>query len=400
MGFTARSGACLLGGAAMFATTAISAIAAPTGDVKIGYIRWTEFPVTLSLLEAHEPDEGTAGADLGVADNNTTGKFMKQNFSVETISVKTTDEATAAYDKLSGEGIKFVVATLPADTLKAVQVKATQPDQMIFNALSTDDTLRGEACNAHVVHVAPSKAMLADAVGQYLVWKRWTKWYLVRGNRPDDIALANDYKRAAKRFGAKIVEEREFAGDNTSRRTDSGSAQYQTQMPVFLQNAPEHDVVVVADDSDLFGLLIPYRTWDPRPVAGSGGLRPLSWSPSHDQWGAYQLNNRFRALVKRPMSAIDFNVWIATRMVGEAATRSRSVEATDMIAYIKGPKFEIAGFKGQKMTLRDWDLQLRQPVLLGDAYNIVSVSPQEGFLHEFNQLDTLGVDRPETKCKF
>jgi hypothetical protein len=27
------------------------------------------------------------------------------------------------------------------------------------------------------------------------------------------------------------------------------------------------------------------------------------------------------------------------------------------------------------------------------------VSPQEGFLHQVSELDTLGVDRPETKCK-
>jgi hypothetical protein len=26
------------------------------------------------------------------------------------------------------------------------------------------------------------------------------------------------------------------------------------------------------------------------------------------------------------------------------------------------------------------------------------VSPQPGFLHQFSELDTLGIDRPETKC--
>jgi hypothetical protein len=29
---------------------------------------------------------------------------------------------------------------------------------------------------------------------------------------------------------------------------------------------------------------------------------------------------------------------------------------------------------------------------------VVSVSPQEGFLHQTSELDTLGIDRPETKC--
>jgi hypothetical protein len=30
---------------------------------------------------------------------------------------------------------------------------------------------------------------------------------------------------------------------------------------------------------------------------------------------------------------------------------------------------------------------------------VVSISPQPGFLHQVNTLDTLGFDRPETKCK-
>jgi ABC transporter substrate binding protein (PQQ-dependent alcohol dehydrogenase system) len=58
-----------------------------------------------------------------------------------------------------------------------------------------------------------------------------------------------------------------------------------------------------------------------------------------------------------------------------------------------------AAFKGQRLTLRDWNLQLRQPILLADGRMVVSVSPQEGFLHQVSELDTLGVDRPETKCK-
>jgi len=43
---------------------------------------------------------------------------------------------------------------------------------------------------------------------------------------------------------------------------------------------------------------------------------------------------------------------------------------------------------------------MEPPILLFDGRNTVSVSPQEGFLHQFSELDTLGLDRPETKCKF
>jgi ABC transporter substrate binding protein (PQQ-dependent alcohol dehydrogenase system) len=158
-------------------------------------------------------------------------------------------------------------------------------------------------------------------------------------------------------------------------------------------------VLVAADENEVFAAYLPYRTRDPRPVAGSAGLIPKSWDPAFDQWGAEQLQNRFMQLFSRRMTALDMQAWMAVRMIGEAATRTGSGDPQAMLAYLKGPDFGLAAFKGQKLTLRDWNLQLRQPILLADGRTIPSVSPQEGFLHQFSELDTLGVDRPETKCR-
>ena len=101
----------------------------------------------------------------------------------------------------------------------------------------------------------------------------------------------------------------------------------------------------------------------------------------------------------RRMTALDMQAWTAVRMIGEAVSRANSADPKSILNYIKGPKFDVAAFKGRKLTLRDWDLQLRQPILLADGRTVVSVSPQQGFLHQFSELDTLGVDRPETKCQ-
>ncbi len=62
------------------------------------------------------------------------------------------------------------------------------------------------------------------------------------------------------------------------------------------------------------------------------------------------------------------------------------------------PDFAVAAYKGEPLSIRDWDLQVRQPILLSDGRNVVSVSPQPGFLHQVTDLDTLGIDRPETRC--
>jgi ABC transporter substrate binding protein (PQQ-dependent alcohol dehydrogenase system) len=241
--------------------------------------------------------------------------------------------------------------------------------------------------------------MLADGLAQYLVWKKWVRWFLVVGSHERDKLFAAALTRAANRFGAKIVQQREFKDTGGARRTDSGVVQIQQQMPVFTQEAPSYDVLVVADESEVFANNLPYRTWDPRPVVGSAGLRPMSWDGSHEQWGAIQLQNRFMKLASRRMNARDNNAWVAMRMIGEAASRTGSNDPKIIRGYLTGPDFAIAAFKGQKQTLRHWNQQLRQPILLGDGRMIVSVSPQEGFLHQTSELDTLGFDEPETKCK-
>jgi ABC transporter substrate binding protein (PQQ-dependent alcohol dehydrogenase system) len=241
--------------------------------------------------------------------------------------------------------------------------------------------------------------MLADGLAQYLVWKQWRRWLLVRGTGPADAAYAEAIKRSAKRFGAKIVDERTFNIDVGGRRADGGYEQIQEQIPSFTQNAPAYDVLVVADEGGQFGDYFPYRTWDARPVAGTQGLVPMSWHPALELWGATQFQNRFRRLANRPMRALDYDVWVAVRAIGEAATRSRSADARTVIAYLKSEDFDLAAFKGRKLTFRAWNGQLRQPILVGTAKLPVTVSPQPGFLHQFSELDTLGLDRPETACK-
>ena len=340
-----------------------------------------------------------AGAQLAINDNNTTGKFLNQHFSLEDVRLGENDDAAAAAVALAQRGVSLVIADLPADALlKAADAGRTRA-LVFFNVGAIDDRLREEDCRANVVHTAPTRSMLADALAQYLVWKQWRRWVLVVGSHPDDKLFADALRRAAKRFGARIVQEKIFEDTGGARRTDSGVVQVQRQLPVFTQGMPAYDVLVAADESEVFASYLPYRTWDARPVAGSAGLVPTSWDASHDQWGAVQMQDRFMKLFSRRMTARDMQAWSAVRMIGEAASRTRSTDPKVMLDFLKSPDFALAAFKGQRLTLRDWNLQLRQPILLTDGRMIVSVSPQEGFQHQFSELDTLGFDRPESKCK-
>jgi ABC transporter substrate binding protein (PQQ-dependent alcohol dehydrogenase system) len=384
----------------LFAFAAIPiAAAADALKVPIGYLARAERIEAISLVERPAADDGIAGAQLAIQDNNTTGKFLDQSFSLETIRLNARDDPVAAAMQLAGRGISLFVTDLPADTLLKVADAGRERGLIFFNAGASDDHLRQEDCRADIVHIAPSRSMLADALAQYLVWKRWRRWFLVVGSHDADKLYAAALRRAAGRFGAKISQERVFEDTGGARRSDSGLAQIQSQIPMFTQSAPDYDVLVAADESQVFAPYLPYRTSEPRPVAGSAGLVPTSWDASHDQWGAIQLQNRFRRSFSRRMTALDMQAWTAARVIGEAVEHVQSAEAQRILDFIKGPDFALAAFKGRKLTVRDWDLQLRQPILLADGRVIVSVSPQEGFLHQYSELDTLGIDRPETKCR-
>jgi len=386
-------------GAMAFCALTTAAFAADPIEVRIGYLGRAGIKPTLSLVQQPADNDGVAGARLAIEDNNTTGRFQNQRFSLDEIRLKPQDDPAMAAVSLADRNISFIVADLPAEALLKAADAVKDRGAVLFNAGAPDDSLREADCRGNVIHTAPTRSMLADGVAQYLVWKQWKRWLLVVGSHPEDKLYADALRRAATRFGAKIVQERTFEDTGGARHTDSGVTLIQRQIPVFTQQAPAYDVLVAADESEVFASYLPYRTWDPRPVAGSAGLVPTSWDAAQDQWGAVQMQNRFLKLNARRMTALDMQAWTAARMIGEAASRTSSGDAKTLLGFLKSPDFSIAAFKGQRLTLRDWNLQLRQPVLLVDGRMVVSVSPQEGFLHQVSELDTLGVDRPETKCK-
>jgi hypothetical protein len=209
----------LLAGTFLFGWMCASTDAA---EINIGYLRRTDPKSTLSLIQTPANNDGIAGARLAIDDNNTTGKFLNQQFSLEDVRLAGGTDAVALTIALAERGVSLVIADLPADEL----LKA------------------------------------ADAGG--------------------------------------------------------------------------------------------------------------------------------------PRKVLFFNVGASD---GDSASRTHSTDPKAMLDFLKGPDFALAAFKGQRLTLRDWNLQLRQPILLSDGRTIVSVSPQEGFLHQVSELDTLGIDRPESHCR-
>jgi ABC transporter substrate binding protein (PQQ-dependent alcohol dehydrogenase system) len=351
------------------------------------------------FLEPPAADEGLAGARLAIDDDNTTGRFAGQQFALAEEVVAEDGDVVGAMRKLLDRQIRFIVADLPDATLLAAADLPEAKGATIFNAGAADDDLRGEKCRANLLHTPPSRAMLADALVEYLLVKQWRNIFLVVGPGDGDRAYAAAVRRAAGKFHARLVADKPWTYQPGARRSDTGHYAVAAEVARFTQGV-SYDVLVVADEEDAFGDYLSYATFDPRPVAGTQGLIAAAWARPHQEWGAVQLQDRFLRLAKRAMTERDYAAWLAVRAVGEAATRTQSLDAAVIAAYMRGDKFQLGGYKGQALSFRPWDGQMRQAILLYQPRALVSVSPQPGFLHQVSELDTLGIDRPETQCHF
>ena len=345
----------------------------------------------LSNLDPIPEDRGQAGAALGLEDNITTGRFLGQTYSLEIIEIAA-DEDPLPAARLALESSRFVVLDAPAASITAIADLAEANDALLFNASSSDVALRQNDCRSNLFHTKSSHAMQADALMQFAVFKRWEELVMIQGNAPEDVAFGAALETSAAKFGLEIEETKAWIFDADMRRN---AAQ---EVPLFTQDLPDHDLMLVADVANEFARYIAFNTWIPRPIAGSDGLQPVSWAPVVEQWGAAQLHSRFHDQAGRDMTPRDYASWAAIRAIGEAVTRTSSADPKTIRDFLLSDDFELAGFKGRPLSFRGWNGQLRQPIPLVTRSAMVAQAPLPGFLHQRTELDTLGVDEAETTC--
>jgi ABC transporter substrate binding protein (PQQ-dependent alcohol dehydrogenase system) len=378
----------------------------PLVAVKIGYIREIgDHQRPASRLDIDPKDAGIAGARMAVEENNAGGRFTGHDYSLNVKTVSSAEKALEALQKYYADGHNYFVVDASAETLLKLSDWSKDKDVLLFNVSATDVSLRQENCRRNIMHVTPDRYMLADALAQYLVKMNWTNWLLVHGSTAADLAYADAIKRAAGRFGANIVDTREYKDVSGGRRDDVGVIPpgKQASANAAFAAGTDYQVIVVADEDQLFGPYMPYRGGgEPRPVAGTTGLTATTWSSGHEKWGATQAHNNFEKDFKRLMQPLDYQAYVAARAIGEAVTRNPDKDFATVAAFIHGPELQLAPFKGIKQQFRPWDGQFRQPIIIATDKVPVSVSPQKGFPHASHpeiEVDTLGIDEPESTCK-
>jgi ABC transporter substrate binding protein (PQQ-dependent alcohol dehydrogenase system) len=373
---------------------------APAKVVTLGYVELADDPRyadrgARSGIVFPELGRPYAGSQVALEEARAIGRVVNTEFRMEKATATSAEELSRQISNWIDSGdIHFVAADLPGTMLRDVASRLSGKPVMLLNVSAPDDALRGADCLPNILHTYPSEAMLSDALVQYLAARRWPQILVLQGPAPEDVAMVAALQRSVRKFGARIVETKPFVLSNDPRnRAESNIA--------LMTTGDRYDVVFVADSSGEFGRFVPYQTSLPRPVVGSAGLMPTAWSWMWDRDAAVQLQHRFeKATPGRRMNGADWAAWEAVKAVTQAVVRTRASDFNTVKTFLLNDRLNLDTVKGNAGSFRAWDHQLRAPVLLSTADAVIDRAPLPQFLHQTNVLDTLGVDAPETACRF
>jgi ABC transporter substrate binding protein (PQQ-dependent alcohol dehydrogenase system) len=307
-------------------------------------------------------------------------------FELEVLEVGDAAAAQSAASKAERSGVAAIVADLPAPWLLAAADATKLP---LLNVGAAADSLRQSDCRRNLWHMLPSERMRSDALAQYLAARRWQQVLLLTGPSDTDRERSAAAQESIRRYGLKLVARRPFKLSADPRERELAN-------PLLLTQG-SYDLTWVVDSDGEFAVGLPYRSALSRPVVGDAGLVAVAWSPRFERFGAPQVSRRFARTAGRPMGAHDWSAWIAGKLLVAAAV-APGVQGPGALAQgLAGARVD--GSKGVSLSLRPWDGQLRQPILLSDGIAVIATAPQDGVLHPKDALDTLGADAPEKLCK-
>ena len=359
----------------------------------VRYEDWGIHPVDIRSATAIVDHRAYAGAQLAVEELKQFKRIAKAHFSLKRVSVTDPFDMIAEILKMRESGVQFFLIDAPEHILSEVAKQTHDQGIYLFNTTAIGDALRNEDCQQHLFHFAASRAMLTDAIVQYLVSQKWNRVLVLRGPLPEDFKMTQAFERSAEHFGLNIIKTRNFLLGNDPRARETNDLD-------FLTGKARYDAVFVADADGEFSLGIPFATQDPATVTGTSGIVPRVWHWSYLRHGAPQVHGRFERMHGRRMGQPDWGAWVALKTLGMAIARSKTTDPVKVVDYLRSGELRIDGSKGPGLSIRPWNNQLRQPILLTTENWTITRAPIEGFRHRTNDLDTIGFGERDTTCNF
>ncbi|MFT6875072.1 MAG: ABC transporter substrate binding protein (PQQ-dependent alcohol dehydrogenase system) [Granulosicoccus sp.] len=294
----------------------------------------------------------------------------------------------------------LVIVDTPEDAFIELATILNKLNVVTVNVRHSNPDLRENVCLGTLYHTIPSDRMYFDALVQFLIFSNWRKVLVVHGPSSIDQNRTKTLVESLSKFGADISDIREFSLSHHPDDRDKNK-------PEFLTGGASYDVVAVIDTSRDFGRYFQYKTRRPRPVVGDVGLIPRGWHRTLERYGAPQLNERYRVFddttvlpASEAMSDSEFATWSAIKLITNSLnTIGLNNGLLDVSAILKNPEAQVDLYKGTRGSIRGWNHQLRQPILLTTADAVIAVAPMPKFLHPRHFVDTLGLDEPESSCR-
>jgi branched-chain amino acid transport system substrate-binding protein len=357
------------------------------------------------------------GVQLGTEEANITAGMFATRVELILEDAVTADNAAAIAGKLITQtGLTALIGALDDRTTALLSDLSQRRHVLFFNAAARGGHLRGANCHRYTFHIEPELAMYTQAIGQWLVRNKRTRWHFVAA----EDALSQEALQRADRFL------RDHGGAALGRFIIA--AGQRDFAPVFTQlsGGDQEAVIVALPGDELQHFLSQYQAagltalvagapldtiamWhnDPDHVQG---VWATSWYHELERYSGRELNARFVRRFGQPAEAYAWASWAAVKLIIEGVLRSASTQASDLLRYFESaPAFD--GHKGKALTFREWNHQLRQPLFIVKAREVKPANARDLFepIAELPSpargqsvvelLDTLGEPRAESPCR-
>ncbi|MGY9011646.1 MAG: hypothetical protein ACKVLN_05495 [Rhodobacterales bacterium] len=340
------------------------------------------------------------GITVGLLENKV--KLRAKQASIDFVEITTEDveDSIGKITALVPDGAA-VLLDLPDTEMRAVIAGLAGREIALLNIRSTAMALREANCQRNLFHVIPSRRMYTDSIAQFLAVRNWRRVLLLVGTHENDLSQARAYEASFEKFQIKLADRRPFSLSNNPRDRDMNNLK-------LLTGDAKYDVIVIADEIGEYSRYVPYNTFLPRPVIGGSGLAARAWHWSWERYGAPQLNQRFDRRAKnlisdnknRHMNDVDWAAWAAVKLIATSLPAASPDRRVNLLKALRNPGLAVDIYKGSRGSIRGWNHQLRQPILIATQDAVIGKLPDMKFLHPYHYEDTLGIDAPQSVCRF
>lgn len=356
--------------------------------------RWAaaEDVITVGVILPSEPDlaaELRRGTALGLEDANALATLFGKRLRLETETASETGALQAGRTLVRG-GALALVGGVGLGASEALDALASESAVML-NVGASDDRLRGERCDRRVFHLIPSISMYVDALALILVERRQLmRWAVAADGSPRGLEIEAAARRSIARRGGSLITDGSggdallLAMQDASVRAAVGRAAGEGRAADRIAGVGDAGLRLLADQP--------------------AGLWSVAWHHDLERFSARELNSRFRRRQNASMVGVSWAAWAALKLIGEAVVRGGAAHGPALVNFLESaPPFD--GHKGDALTFRKWDHQLRQPLyVIGPRKREASGGPSDPFTviadTGTGNLDALGTPMAESRCRF